>query len=541
MEVSRIWSLGQRSMPAAGEYRTARASRCVVSDKERGAYRKIGQVMFHPTASNVVAAAGGDHVIKLFDIESQKEHSSLGGFTDSIQSLDFDWTGSTLAATCRDRKLRIFDPRAGGEAVQVADSHPGIKGSRIIWCGSTNRLATTGFSKTSDRQLWLWDSQNIKTPVKQTLIDTSSGVMMPFWSDNSIIFLAGKGDGNVRYYELDSDELHYLSEYKSTDPQRGMAFLPRRDLDANENEIARAYKLTNAMIQPISFICPRRADSFQADIFPPAPSSKPALTSQEFFAGKTALPNLISLQDGSGVSSKQALPSAPSAAASAPAPAPASAPSASNATPTPSTRSTFTSSAAAAAPAAAPAPTPAPTKAADPLPEPTRAAKVSQPMQTSAPSASSASPSKSTYASLRENGSAEATPKSAPPPAAAAPASVTSGIGDLATELQRLLADSAARDARLRELELENEKLKTDRHRLREDGSSSSASASAAAGGDKFSADRFFETQSAPSNLSDFADKARAFVDRHGREGRKVVLVTVNSSDSRVVDEISFA
>lgn len=177
--------------------------------------RKIGQVVFHPTASNTVAAAGGDHIIKLWDIETQQERSALSGFTDAVQSLDFDWTGSTLVATCRDRKLRTFDARKGGAPVQTVDSHPGIKGARVVWCGSTDRIITTGFSKTSDRQMNLWDSNNLAKPLKTITIDTSSGVVMPFYSDNSIVFLAGKGDGNVRYYELDSDEIHYLSEVSS--------------------------------------------------------------------------------------------------------------------------------------------------------------------------------------------------------------------------------------------------------------------------------------------------------------------------------------
>lgn len=394
-------------------------------------FRKIGQVLFHPTAANVVAAAGGDHTIKLWDIEAQSDRSTLTGFTDSVQSLDFDWTGTTLAATSRDRKLRIFDPRAGGQAVQTADGHPGVKGSRLIWCGSTDRIATTGFSKTSDRQLWLWDSRDISKPLKQTLVDTSSGVVMPFWSDNSIIFLAGKGDGNVRYYELESDELHPLSEYKSTDPQRGMTFLPRRDLNADENEIARAYKLTNNMIQPISFICPRKADSFQADIFPPAPSSVPALTSQEFFNGKTALPNLINLQDGSGVNSRDALPSgntsaAPSSITSAPATAPAAAP---------------TPSSTLSAPAPAPAATPTPVKRSEPLPEPTRlstrASQPAEPIPTSSPTKATTVP-KSTLDALRESDPAPLSTSSSAQSAVTSPAptsakGLTSGIGDVSS------------------------------------------------------------------------------------------------------------
>ena len=35
-------------------------------------------------------------------------------------------------------------------------------------------------------------------------------------------------DGNIRYYEYENDKFEFLSEYKSADPQRGLAFVPRR-------------------------------------------------------------------------------------------------------------------------------------------------------------------------------------------------------------------------------------------------------------------------------------------------------------------------
>lgn len=46
-----------------------------------------------------------------------------------------------------------------------------------------------------------------------------------------------------------------------------------------------------------------------------------------------------------------------------------------------------------------------------------------------------------------------------------------------------------------------------------------------------FSAEEFFATQHAPSNLASHSRKAREFVQRHHKEGKKVVLVTV--SDER--------
>ena len=69
---------------------------------------------------------------------------------------------------------------------------------------------------------------------------------------------AGKGDGNIRYYEYENDNLFALSEYKSGEPQRGMCFLPRRALNTAECEIARAYKISGTGIEPIAFIVPRK-------------------------------------------------------------------------------------------------------------------------------------------------------------------------------------------------------------------------------------------------------------------------------------------
>lgn len=59
----------------------------------------------------------------------------------------------------------------------------------------------------------------------------------------------------------------------------------------------RAYKTVNdAYIEPISFTVPRRAETFQADIFPPATGNKPAVSAQEWLDGKTAVPAKIDLE-----------------------------------------------------------------------------------------------------------------------------------------------------------------------------------------------------------------------------------------------------
>jgi coronin-1B/1C/6 len=151
--------------------------------------KKIGQVLFHPTASHVIATASGDHVVKLWDLNNTDDpRAVLTGHTDSIQSVAFNTSGTLLATTARDRKIRMFDPRSGSTPIRITDGHGGIKGARVTWMGDRDSIATTGFSKMSERQLCIWETGGLQN-VKTVGIDQSAGIVMPFWSDNGILFL----------------------------------------------------------------------------------------------------------------------------------------------------------------------------------------------------------------------------------------------------------------------------------------------------------------------------------------------------------------
>ena len=273
--------------------------------KLSGHPRKVGHVLFNPAAENVLASASGDFTVKLWDIEAGAAKLSLK-VGEVIQSLSWSANGSLLVTTSRDKKLRIWDTRQERPAHEVA-GHQGAKNSRAVWMGDRDRIVTTGFSRMSDRQLALWDIKAPNQPMDGfQMLDSISGVCMPFWDDGTnCLYLAGKGDGNIRYYEYENDKLEYLSEYKSSDPQRGVAFLPKRGVNMHENEVMRAYKTVNdSYIEPISFVVPRRAESFQEDIFPPTVGLKPAMSAKEWFDGAEGLPPKISMEslyDGDGV------------------------------------------------------------------------------------------------------------------------------------------------------------------------------------------------------------------------------------------------
>lgn len=265
--------------------------------KLSGHLRKVGHVLFNPAADHVLASASGDYTVKLWDVEAGQPKLTLR-HKDIVQSLSWSADGSQLVTTSRDKKLRVWDVRQEAPAIEVA-GHPGAKSSRAVWLGEHDRIATTGFSRMSDRQLALWDSRKPGEPIGGfTILDSISGVCMPFWDEGTqCLYLAGKGDGNIRYYEYENDKFEYLSEYKSPEPQRGIAFLPKRGINLHENEVLRGFKTVNdTYIQPISFIVPRRAEMFQSDIYPPTTGLKPGATASEWFGGKTALPPKISLE-----------------------------------------------------------------------------------------------------------------------------------------------------------------------------------------------------------------------------------------------------
>ena len=285
-------------------------------------------MLFNPAAENVLASSSGDYTVKLWDLEDGKAKLTLK-HNDIVQSLSWSADGSMLVTTSRDKKLRFWDVRQEKPAHEVA-SHAGAKNSRCVWMGGTDRVATTGFSKMSERQLGLWDVRNPTKPVGGDLIflDQSSGVGMPFWDDGChILYIAGKGDGNIRYYEYENDKFEFLSEYKSPEPQRGLSFMPKRGVNTHENEIMRAFKTVNdSYIEPISFIVPRKAESFQDDIYPPTVGAKAAMSSSDWLGGKTALPPKVSMEDIYEGNEPQEVAAAPMTTRSAPAPEPAPAP-----------------------------------------------------------------------------------------------------------------------------------------------------------------------------------------------------------------------
>ncbi|KAM4843141.1 coronin-6 isoform 3-T3 [Thomomys bottae] len=226
-----------------------------------GHSKRVGILSWHPTARNVLLSAGGDNVIIIWNVGTGEVLLSLDDtHPDLIHSVCWNHNGSLLATTCKDKTLRVIDPRKG----QVV-------------------------------------ANNFEEPVALQEMDTSNGVLLPFYDpDSSIVYLCGKGDSSIRYFEITDEPpfVHYLNTFSSKEPQRGMGFMPKRGLDVSKCEIARFYKLHERKCEPIVMTVPRKSDLFQDDLYPDTPGPEPALEADEWLSGQDAEPVLISLKEG---------------------------------------------------------------------------------------------------------------------------------------------------------------------------------------------------------------------------------------------------
>ncbi|XP_055973044.1 coronin-2A [Sorex fumeus] len=279
--------------------------------------RRVGLVEWHPTAANILFSAGYDYKVMVWNLDTTESVITspvkmIHCHQDVILSMSFNADGSLMATSCKDRKIRVIDPRTG--TCLQESSYKEHRASKVLFLGTLKKLLSTGTSRWNNRQMALWDQDNLGMPIVEEDLDGSSGVLFPFFDeDTNMLYMVGKGDGNIRYYEVSANKpyLSYLTEYRSSNPQKGIGVMPKRGLDVSSCEIFRFYKLitTKSLIEPVSMIVPRRSESYQEDIYPPTAGAQPSMTAQEWLSGMNKGPVMVSLRPGSEPLNPQPQPS----------------------------------------------------------------------------------------------------------------------------------------------------------------------------------------------------------------------------------------
>lgn len=288
--------------------------------------KKVSFCTFNPTAHRIVASTAFDMTVKVWNLEEQECAFSID-IPEQVWSFKWNYTGNLLCATCKDKKMRIIDPRQNTIALETK-IHEGVKASKVEWIGSTdqdecNKLVTTGFTPQAERQMCMWDMRTFSdsgeaSPLNLLVMDSGTGALYPFFDPGtSMLYIAGKGDANVRYFEVVKEDphLYFIDTFSATKPQKGFCFVPKRCVDVTKHEVMLGMKLEANAVQPVSFKVPRKAETFQEDIFPDCAAGVPSMTAEEFVSTDAVKPPILRSMAPGDEAVAQAAAAAPKAAA----------------------------------------------------------------------------------------------------------------------------------------------------------------------------------------------------------------------------------
>ncbi|XP_066496626.1 coronin-7 [Tiliqua scincoides] len=259
---------------------------------------QVDVLLFHPTADGVLAS-GARRAVKVWDVEQQRPLAELEPHEDQIQSLAWKPDGSLLGTSCKDKKLRIFDPRVKPTACQSVLAHANGKDSRLVWVDSKGYLISVGFSQMREREVRLWDTRNFGSSLAAITLDASPRTLVPLFDPNTgLLVLAGKGESTLFCYEVlpGQPALTQVNQCLTENKSLGVAQVPQLALDVMACEVMRVLQLTDSAIVPISYTVPRKStQEFHEDLFPKCAGNIPAGSAQAWWAGDNSQVERISL------------------------------------------------------------------------------------------------------------------------------------------------------------------------------------------------------------------------------------------------------
>ncbi|XP_006874969.1 PREDICTED: coronin-7 [Chrysochloris asiatica] len=258
---------------------------------------QVEALQFHPTADGVLVSTAGK-IAKVWDVAKQLPLTELTDHGDLVQSAAWSRDGALLGTACKDKQLRVFDPRAKAKASQCTQAHENCRAGRLVWTGTQEHLVSTGTNQMREREVKLWDTRHLASALTSLTLDTSPGSLMPLLDpDSGLLVLAGKGERQLFCYEVASLQpaLNPVNQCILENTLRGAALAPRRVLAVLDCEVLRVLQLSDIAIVPISYHVPRKAVEFHEDLFPDTAGCVPASEPQAWWAGSNQQVQRVSL------------------------------------------------------------------------------------------------------------------------------------------------------------------------------------------------------------------------------------------------------
>jgi WD40 repeat protein len=147
----------------------------------------------------LVAAAGDDHVIRLWNMDDGTLAVRLVGHTDWVRAVAFSPDGTTLVSSGNDRRVLLWDVATGRLRGQLAEHSHAV--DAVAFSHSGRWLATAGFND----KLYLIDLA-AGTPEQALPCGCGDLRAVAITDDDQYVAVAGR-DGTIRIFDLASQTL----------------------------------------------------------------------------------------------------------------------------------------------------------------------------------------------------------------------------------------------------------------------------------------------------------------------------------------------
>ena len=256
--------------------------------------RKVSFINFNPVTSDLMASASFDNSVQVWDITKSKNLCKIY-LKEYPTSMEWNYNGSLVFVTSKDKFIYVIDPR-NNKIILKTKGHDSPKTMKMT-CIDENILISTGFNKSSTREMKLWDIRKVKddlsidSPVQSYTIDHQSGIPTPYFDkDLKLLYVFGRGEGNMHYYDLTSGMIKPCNDYLSSDPTDAVVMFDKKCMDYNRCELARFAKCSKKTIMYLSFNYPKKIPDFDENLYPKTFSGESALTLDEWINGNNKDP-----------------------------------------------------------------------------------------------------------------------------------------------------------------------------------------------------------------------------------------------------------